>query len=88
MKIRPGYILREVLEMYVIIGVGDEAYTPNQIMSLNETGAFLWKILEKGAEREELVDAMIREYDVDAQTAVADTDTFLAQLREKKLIDE
>ena len=46
MKIKPGYILRDVMNVSVIIGVGNEAYTPNEIMSLNETGAFLWRLLE------------------------------------------
>lgn len=88
MKVKPGYMLRKVVEIYVIIGIGDEAYTPNEIMSLNETGAFLWRMLEKGAERGELVESLTKEYDVDGQTAAADVDSFLAQLREKELIAE
>lgn len=88
MKVKPGYMLRKVVEIYVIIGIGDEAYTPNEIMSLNETGAFLWRMLEKGAERGELAESLTKEYDVDGQTAAADVDSFLAQLREKELIAE
>ena len=88
MKIKPGYILREVLDVAVIIGVGSENYTPNEIMSLNETGALLWHCLEKGAEKQELVDAILKEYDTDAVTAQKDVDTFLARLREKALIEE
>ena len=88
MKIRPGYILREVMDVFVIIGVGSEAYTPNEIMSLNETGAFLWRILEDGADREKLVASLLSEYDVDEQTAAADVDAFLANLRDKALIVE
>ena len=87
MKIKPGYILREVMDIFVIIGVGSEAYTPNEILSLNETGAFLWCILEKGAEKPELVAALQREYDTDPQTAERDVDVFLEMLRGKALID-
>ena len=88
MTIKPGYMLRKVVEVYVIIGIGGEAYTPNQIMSLNETGAFLWRILEQGAERGDLVEHLTREYDVDAQTAAADVDAFLDSLRKNALIAE
>ena len=88
MKVKPEYMLRKVVETYVIIGTGDAAYAPNQIMSLNETGAFLWKALEQGAQRQELVDSLTREYDVDAPTAERDLDAFLAALRERNLIDE
>ena len=88
MKIRSGYILRQVIDIHVVLGIGSEAYAPNQIMSVNEVGAFLWHLLEKGAEKQELVDQLTKEYDVDASTASVDVDNFLAQLREKALIDE
>ncbi|MBO4926103.1 MAG: PqqD family protein [Clostridia bacterium] len=87
MKIKPGYILREIMDIYMIMGVGSEAYSPNEILSLNETGAFLWRILEKGAEKPELAAALQREYDTDPQTAERDVDVFLEMLRGKALID-
>ena len=88
MKIRNGYILRQVMDIYVVMGIGSEAYVPNQIMSVNETGAFLWGLLEKGAEKQELVDSLTKEYDVDAETAEKDVEAFLGRLREKALIEE
>ena len=88
MKIKPGFMLRKVVDVYVIIGIGDENYAPNQIMSLNETGAFLWRILEDGADRGKLLASLLSEYDVDEQTAARDVDAFLDSLREKALIVE
>ncbi len=88
MKIKPGYMLRKVVDVYVIVGIGDETYAPNQIMSLNETGAYLWRILENGAEREQLAESLAGEYDIDTKTAAADVDAFLASLRDKALIAE
>lgn len=88
MKIQPGYFLRNVLDMYVVMGTGKEAYRPNTIMSTNETGAFLWKLMEQGAERDELIDKMLAEYDVDRETAQKDTDAFIASLKEKALITD
>ena len=89
MKIRDGYSLRNVLDMYVVLGTGKDAYTPNRIMSVNETGAFLWNILEEGAEPAQLICRMTEEYDVSEETAAKDVDIFLAQLRDKNLlIDE
>ena len=88
MKIRSGYMLRQVMDVYVVLGIGSEAYNPNQIMSVNETGAFLWGLLEKGADKQELVDNLTKEYEVDIQTAEKDVDDFLARLREKALIEE
>ena len=87
MKIREGFILRQVLDIYVVIGVGSEAYMPNRIMSVNETGAFLWHMLENGAEKQELIDDLLREYETDPQTAEKDVDAFLKELQDKGLIE-
>ena len=88
MKIRSGYMLRKVIDTYVIMGIGSDNYVPNRIMSLNETGAYLWGLLEKGSDKQALIDNLISEYEVDRTTAEKDVDIFLDQLREKDLIEE
>lgn len=69
MKIKPAYLLRKVVDVYVIIGIGSDAYNPNQIMSVNKTGALLWGLLEKGTDREALVDALLQDFEADRATA-------------------
>ena len=88
MKIRSGYMLRKVIDTYVIMGIGSDNYVPNRIMSLNETGAYLWGLLEKGSDKQALIDNLISEYEVDLTTAEKDVDVFLDQLRDKDLIEE
>lgn len=88
MKIRSGYMLRKVIDTYVIMGLGSDNYVPNRIMSLNETGAYLWGLLEKGSDKQALIDNLISEYEVDLTTAEKDVDVFLDQLRDKDLIEE
>lgn len=88
MQLKPGYKLRQVLDMYVVMGTGKEAYRPNSIMSVNETGAFLWNLLAEGAEEAELVQKMLDSYEVDEATARSDVQRFIAQLKEKALIAE
>ena len=55
-------------------------------LSLNETGAVLWKTLEKGATKEQLVKALLAEYDVDEATAEKDVSAFIEKLQEAKLV--
>ena len=88
MVIQPDFILRQVMDYYIILGIGSDAYMPNEIMSLNETGAFLWDLLKDGAETKDLIDSLVKEYDVEEQTAAKDVDEFLASLRERGLIEE
>lgn len=48
---------------------------------------FLWELLEKGAETEDLVQALTQEYDVTAEDAKAHVDVFVAKLNENGLVD-
>ena len=58
----------------------------NGMINLNETGAFLWRILEKGATEEEAVAELLKEYDVDEETAKADVKAFVSKLTEAGLL--
>lgn len=86
MKIKDGFILRQVAGNYIVIGVGDEAVDFNGMITVNETGAFLWKILENGATTEEMVSALTAEYDVSADDAKKDVSDFIAKLEDGKLL--
>lgn len=86
MKIKEGFIIREVAGSYIVVAVGNAVKEFNGIINLNETGAFLWKALEKGATEEELLKAMLEEYDVDEETARSDINAFIQKLQEAKLV--
>ena len=50
MKIKSGFMLYEVAGSYVVVPAGDEPLDFNGMVTLNETGAFLWKQLEQGCD--------------------------------------
>lgn len=56
--------------------------------SLNDTGCFLWRILEKeeGASEQELIDELIKAYDVDEGRAKQDVTEFIGNLSQQGLI--
>ena len=86
MKIKDGYISKSVAGSYIVVPVGSRRF--ESIMTLSEGGAYLFEILKTGAERDELVQALCAEYDVDTATAEADTDEFIESLKSAGLIDE
>ena len=86
MKIKEGYILRQVAGNNIVIAVGDEAINFNGIITINGSGTFLWELLEKGAEKKDLLDAMLKEYDIDEKTASEDIDEFLKKLDSANLL--
>ncbi len=71
--------------------VGDEVVIldlrAREYFSLNETGTALWPLLERGSSREELVAELQTAFGVSAETAAQDVDAFVADLRERALVD-
>lgn len=86
MKINNGFILREVADSYVVVAVGDKLREFNSIINLNETGAFLWRILEKETTEQELIEKLLEEYDVDRETAEKDIKDFIQKIQEAGLL--
>lgn len=87
MKIKDGFVLQEVAGTHIAVAVGKRVKEFNGLIKLNDTCVFLWKILEKGSTEEELVTALLNEYDVDRERAKNDVKTFLKKLKEKNLIE-
>lgn len=87
MKIKDGFIVRPVAGSYVVVAVGEKTVDFNGIMTLNETGYFLWQIMEKGAEKEELLKAITEEYAVEESVALADIERFMNKLEETGLVE-
>ena len=72
---------REIDSDIVILDGRDATY-----LTLNGSGALLWRLLATNATREQLVTALLDTYEVDHLTAAADTDSFLATLSEQGLL--
>ena len=87
MKIKKNFILREIAGTYLVVAVGDAVKNFNAVINLNETGALLWKALEKGAEEEQLVELIVKEYEVEGETAREDVLAFIQRLKEANLLD-
>ena len=85
MKVKDGFLLREVAGKTIVVPVGAELNFSGMI-TLNETGAFLWRILEKGSDEKGLLDALLSEYDVSEDIAAKDVKTFIDKLTEAGLV--
>ena len=88
MKIKEGFILREVADSYLVVAVGDAVKTFNGIINLNQTGAFMWKCIQKGYSEQQLVNALLDEYDVTEELARNDANEFISKLVNAGLIEK
>lgn len=86
MKLKKGFIMRDIAGETVVVPSGDELNL-NMMITLNGTGKFLWQHLETGATLEELVQAMLGEYEVDEQTARAGAERFVNKLQERGFLE-
>lgn len=87
MIIKGTYILRDVAGNHVVVPVGRSVADFNGMITLNETGAFLWKQLSEEVEREELIARLTAEYDVTPTQAADDVDAFLQKLRDNDFLN-
>ena len=87
MKIKKDFILRKVADSYVVVPVGKMTLDFNGIINLNETGAFLFELLQEGAEKEDLLRKMLEEYDVTPEKAAADIDVILKKAEEADVLE-
>lgn len=53
---------------------------------LNATAALLWKGLERGLRREQLLDGLLAQFEVDRPTAAAELDRLLGELAARGLV--
>ncbi len=86
MKIKDGYLLKEVAGNYVVVPVGNVDF--DGMISLNQTGVCIWKLLETDTDFDHLLSQFLCEYDIDGETAKADLNAFLTKLRDAGLLYE
>lgn len=80
MKIKEGYLLSEVAGTAVVVPVNPD-HTFRNMMKLNATGKLLWEALLTETTKEALVSLLVAEYEIDADVASVDVESFLATLR-------
>ena len=85
MKIKDGFVLREVAGDVVVLPTGD--MDVDAMITLNDTGAFLWRVAEKETTREEMIQALLGEYDVDEKTARQAVEAFVQKLNDHGFLE-
>ena len=82
--IKQGYVAREIAGEYLAVPVDNSV--GSNIIVLNEVSKFLWDELKTEKTFDELLDAMLGNYDVSKEEAEAYLKDFLMQLIENGLL--
>ena len=87
MKIKKDLVLRQVAGTWVVLPTNSDVLDFDGMLTLNETGLMLWRLLENGSSPEDMALALTQEYAVDREQALADVGEFVETLKKAGCIE-
>lgn len=88
MKIKSGFILRDVAGKTFVVATGELSKSFKGMITLNETGKFIWNLLENDTTKEEIVDKMLEVYeDVERSIVENDVEIFVEKLVRDNILE-
>ena len=88
MKAKPGFVLRNVVDEYILMPTGENIGKFNGTVLLNSVSAFVWEKLQNSLTREELLQEILNEFEVEKAVASADLDALLETLKGYDVIED
>lgn len=87
MKIKNGFAKRDIAGSTIVVPVGSTAKEFNGMITLNDSGSFIWDCFLKDISIDEAVEAVLAEYDVEREKAQVDVERFVNMLKENNIIE-
>ena len=88
MKLKDGAVITDVTGSKVLVDAGTNGECFHGIIRLNESAALMTEKLQGGATLEDLINVLTGEYNIDTETAKADIEKFLEQLRGTGMLED
>ena len=82
----PSVVTRKTGNEYVLVPVTDNIADMDSVYTLNETGAFIWEVIDGKKTIGEIVKLITDEYDIDRVNAINDVDEFVEKMKEFLII--
>lgn len=86
MKRVKEYIQRNIADEIILVPAGQTAEDFNGMITVTESGAFIWDHIEEARDFNHLVELILEEYDIDRETAAQDASAFLMQMLQAGMI--
>lgn len=89
MRIKKGFVLRELVGQKIVIGEGLEQIDFNKLVSLNSSAAYLWEhLVSREFDLETMVDLLLERYDIERSVALKDARALLDNWKSIGLIED
>lgn len=76
----PSIVTRKTGNEYVLVPITNNIADMNSVYTLNETGAFIWELIDGKRSVEEIITALTTEYDIDKKNAETDVFSFIENM--------
>ena len=86
MRLRYEFETMELDDIVVAVPVGVGAAEFRGVIKLNETASFMLSLLKNDISKDQIIDALSKEYGVPYNVVVDDVDKYLNEFRERDLI--
>ncbi len=87
-KQQDGFVEQNIGGETILVPLVNSVAQMNEVITLNELGTFIYHLLEKPKSFSDLVEEILKAYEVDKTEAVNDLNNFLVHALEKKIIFE
>jgi hypothetical protein len=84
----PSVVTRKTGREYVLVPIANNIADMNSVYTLNESGAFIWELIDGKRDVDEIISELTKEYDIDVQTAEADVMAFIEKMNKYLIIKE
>lgn len=88
MRIKEGFVLRDIMGEAIVVGEGFDQINFNQMIKLNDSATFLWRAAEgRDFTEQELADLLTSHYEIDQKSALADVVRLCEEWKKNGIIE-
>ena len=88
MKIKDGFILKDVAGSKIVIATGAQRINFNGVITFNDVGAEVFNMLDGTNSVEDIISKISADFNVDSNRVKNEVEILIEKMRKHKLIDE
>lgn len=88
MRIKDGFVMRDVAGSKVVLPIGERQEEINGIITFNDTGAEIFNMLNGTYTVEEIIEKLAKDYETSYDVVKADVMNLIEKMRSQGLIEE
>ena len=82
MRVKDGFVLREVAGQTMVIATGEASKDFHGMIKLNKTGKEIWQGLQAGETEAQIVEKLQEKFEVESEKASEDVKAFIHKMEE------